>query len=188
MFADAVGGLPVPWEISTTQKQYSASIESYEIGPVNMGRVAFDPFQAAYACNRVESEDRLCLTMQISGCQRMIWSDQATKIGPGDLVMWSNTRAMWLDNREPGNSYNIWLPMRVAERRVGDVSALVRRKLGKGAGVAQILASNVRSLFEHLGDIPERARMPMVNATLDRNRCFQATAIQGMSSPTLLAG
>ncbi|OYW88677.1 MAG: hypothetical protein B7Z20_01950 [Sphingobium sp. 32-64-5] len=166
-FADAVKDLPVPWQLTTTEQRYSASIEAYEIGSVSLGRVAFGPCQATYAENRSASDEQICLTLQVSGHQRFVWPDRVTEIFPGDLILWNNRHSMRLDNTAEGTSYNLWLPSKLAAQRTGDLISLTRNKLSHNTGLAEVLSANVKELFRQLDSIPDIARGSMVNTTID---------------------
>lgn len=176
-FSDAVRALPIPWELDTTEKQFSASIQRKSAEKISFASVAFAPCR----CERPASPDQakdtryICLTSQRQGLQRFIWGAQQEIVAPDELILWDSGQPMILENDTAAHAYNFWLPLDRIERRVGDIADYIGEKVSRVDPASRILRSHLEMIYKEIDRLQSPATAKILDATIDLIfSCFRA--------------
>lgn len=168
-FAEALGTLPVPWQIKRGYRGFSASIEKRGVPSLSIGAVCFDPCRAERhpLATSQGGTDYVCLTFQRAGSQTLKFEDGCATLMPNELMLWDGSKSMELENSVPARTYNVWFPTHLAERRVGNIAEFLGKRVAADSSSSRILCQHIEMIYNELAQFQDTAQASILDATIE---------------------
>lgn len=169
-WSQILGQLPMSFDYTPENaRDFRASLTRRRYGRIIYNDMAVEPC----TCRRDSEEslsadgDYISMALHVDGYQSFTQGDHHLEVGPGDLFFWRAdiSSASRVDKAVIAKS--VMLPRSLLERRIGDVDALIGKKLDGNARLTRVIASHFNSVHDLIDEMPSASRTNLTLAIFE---------------------
>ncbi len=185
-FAEAVGGLTVPWQIGPTVSNFKGRMRRRSFDQCLFGEMDYEACTGIRGSREIFLSDQpyVCLSLFKQGTLDFTQDGSTFRIRGNELLLWDESKPSLIECVEPTRCELIWIPTAMVERRVGPVAGYLGQTASIEDGPARLLAHHSRMLHQTVGALPDGMRLGVLDASIDLIfSCFRPRTSETDATP-----